>query len=144
MQSKLQDFSLEDPTVEVYTICLGRWRLLNDTDIVLEDITFKSSPPMNKRLFAPPTFNIITDYKTGKISTCEYEEAYLNKLDRTSKVFFDEWVKFLTTHEKIALACYCSDPSKCHRTILAKYLVEFGKENDIDVINKGEITNADR
>lgn len=148
MQSKLQDYnedhderSLDDHRLELYTICLGRWRLLDKTDIVLEDITFKSSPPENKRLFAPPNFKIITDYKTGKISPCEYKVAYLDKIDRSSNVFYNEWIKFLTRHDKIALACYCSDPDVCHRTLLAKYLVEFGQENDIEVIYNGEITN---
>lgn len=129
----------EDHIVEIYTICMGRWRVAEKAGVELKDVTFKSKDMDLKRLFAPPNFNLVMDYKTGKISECEYKEAYLNKLKRSSTIYFNEWIDFLTEHNSIALACYCGKEDHCHRKLLADFLFEFGEENDIDVKLMGEL-----
>lgn len=129
-----------DHIVKVHTICMGRWRIAEEKGIALIDITFKSASDLHKKLFAPPTFNLIMDYKIGRITKCQYDEAYLNKLTSSSKLYYQEWMDFLLSHDEIALACYCGNDDKCHRKLLAEFLVKFGEENDIDVINQGELT----
>lgn len=129
----------EDHIVRVNTICLSRWRVANKKGIEVIDVTFKSATDLNKKLFAPPSFNLIMDYKTGKITKCQYDEAYIDKLKRSSVMYFNDWMDFLTSNTDIALACYCGKPDHCHRKLLAEFLVDFGEENDIEVINNGEL-----
>lgn len=47
------------------------------------------------------------------------------------------WLNLLQRGE-ITLVCFCSDPVKCHRTILADMLVKVAKTNNINIEYHGE------
>lgn len=121
----------------LYSIQISQVRLLRN-EIELIDTTVKSSSPDYYRLFAPPNFKLVMDYKTGKITEEEYTEKYLEKLIKSSQIFEEEWLEFLKK-EKVALGCYCKSGKFCHRHLLVKFILEFCSERDIDISYEGEL-----
>lgn len=82
------------------------------------DITIKSSePPWN--IFAP-TWEIVNEYKAGKISENAYNMQYMelmrSRYPQNKKVFQQLIQKAL--QESVALACYCEPGEFCHRHLL--------------------------
>lgn len=101
----------------LYTVQLSQVKTLPPQTIVI-DITVQSSrPPWN--IFAP-TWELVKDYKGGKISENQYTEEYMELMRsryKNNKDIFQQVIQ-LAMVENIALACYCPPEAFCHRHLL--------------------------
>lgn len=129
----------DDGTINVYTIQMAKWRLIKDTDIKLIDVTIKGKDPLLKSMFAPPSYQLVFDYKSGKISKATYEEAYLEKLRKSVIEHQLEWHDFLYDNSDVAIACFCNEGTFCHRHPLVEFMKEYAKGIGVHVNLMGEI-----
>ena len=74
--------------------------------------------------------------RSGRVATDEewreYVEGYLKVMGRSHRVHKASWDALLA-RERVVLVCYCTNPQRCHRTILARILESLG------AINRGEL-----
>lgn len=83
------------------------------------------------RVFAPSR-GLLTRYKAGLHSWKDYERHYLSEMGslyQRSPAHFLE----LLQRDEITLVCYETKPDKCHRRLLAEYIVRIGSEHGIKV-----------
>lgn len=101
----------------LYTVQLSQVKTLPPQTIII-DITVQSSrPPWN--IFAP-TWEMVKDFKGGRISENQYTEEYMELMRsryKNNKDIFQQVIQ-LAMVENIALACYCPPESFCHRHLL--------------------------
>lgn len=79
------------------------------------DITVKNNP---NHVLAP-TWDMVMDFKKGKISWGEYKEKYLDLLRRRWKTRKAEFMHIIEEGQTktVVLLCFCNDETRCHRTI---------------------------
>jgi hypothetical protein len=68
-----------------------------------------------------------------------YRARYLAQMRqsyRDSRAAWDE----LLARDRAVLCCYCVNPARCHRTLLAELLVKAGEARGIAVSYEGEIS----
>ena len=118
----------------ISTIQLSQWRILKDTPIMLLDATVKTGDT----LFAP-SWQIVTDVKSGRITEEEYTTQYTAQMRASYKSHKFHWLEQLK-QEHFAIACFCTPGCFCHRHILAKMFEAVGKAEGIEVKLMGEIT----
>lgn len=70
------------------------------------------------QVFAPD-WELVQDWKSGKITWDEYTERYNSMLDRRGISYA---LKILEQFENVVLICYEKPSDKCHRHLLAEYL----------------------
>ena len=75
------------------------------------------------KLFSP-TWQMVKDYKAGKLSKEDYTTKYLELMRKSYNLNKDIWNNLLT--KDAVLACYCKAGEFCHRLILADILVKLG------------------
>lgn len=126
--------------LNIYTIQMGKYRLLEGSNIQLIDATIKCKDPLIRKLFAPPSWDLVMGIKNGTITEEEYLEEYIKKLEYTSKVYLEEWFTVLDRGE-IAISCFCSCDTFCHRFILAEFIYDVANEYGYDVNLIGEVVN---
>ncbi len=101
----------------LYTVQLSQVKTLPPQTIVI-DITVQSSrPPWN--IFAP-TWEMVKDFKGGRISENQYTEQYINLMRtryKDNKEVFQQIIQLAIAGD-IALACYCPPEAFCHRHLL--------------------------
>ncbi len=124
---------MSDPhTLEVFTIQMGKWRDLKETDIELVDITVKSGI----RVFSPHSSDLYA-FKANELDKEEFSSRYIAKLKCSLSDKVPEWDE-LVSKDRIALTCYCSKDGFCHRYLLVEFLVAHAKELNVNVIYHGE------
>lgn len=75
-----------------------------------------------------PTWPIVRAGKGGRISWEKYVSEYKKEMEQSrTNVWPNAWVELLKRDE-VTLCCYCVDPQRCHRTLLAAMLGELGAE----------------
>lgn len=120
--------------MEIYTIQLAKWRLLEGTDIELVNITLGSGDPT----FAPSPA-LLADYKAGRAS----QDVYLAEFYRLCRMRYRHnpgpWHALLAK-EKIAVACYCPKDGFCHRHPFVDIMIKIGASQGVIVEYCGEIT----
>lgn len=86
------------------------------------DITVKGKDSIGK-IFAP-TWNIVTELKSGKITEEVYTKAYYNLLIDRWKTNNNAFINLVNNAKKddITLVCFCASGTFCHRYLLAKFL----------------------
>ena len=94
------------------------------------DVTRKSGGALGQH-FAP-SWHLLQPYlakrRAGTISDADwnsYAEQYTEQMRDSYRLYRDEWDALLA-RETTTLVCYCTDPAKCHRTVLAQILVKLG------------------
>lgn len=122
--------------MEAWTIQMAKWRLLKDTDIEFIDTTVKSGD----KVFAP-SWDIVSDVKSGKITEEQYSVVYRDMIRQSYRQNQSEWIK-LIHKPKVAIACYCPAGCFCHRHILIEALTIICKNNGVPFIYKGEIVDG--
>ncbi len=92
------------------------------------DITRKSGNP----IFAPSWAllgPLLSNRRAGHEQTEEewraYAAGYLKEMARSYKINRPEW-DLLLARERIVLVCYCTNPLRCHRRVLARILASLG------------------
>jgi uncharacterized protein YeaO (DUF488 family) len=86
------------------------------------DITVKTG----WNVFAP-TWDMVMNYKDGKISQEEYTKQYYDKMRISYANRRDDW-NWLLRQEEVVLVCFCKAGDFCHRLLLADILVKLGAE----------------
>ena len=109
--------------LKVYTARIGNNGL---------DITVKSGDPV----FAP-SWKIVMDLKNDKITWEQYVKKYTIMMRHSYLRNFQRWMEILRKKE-VTLLCYCSDPNRCHRILLADMFVKVGEDKGINVQYMGE------
>jgi uncharacterized protein YeaO (DUF488 family) len=101
----------------LYTVQLSQVKTLPPQTMII-DITVQSSkPPWN--IFAP-TWEMVKDFKGGRISENQYTEQYMNLMRtryKDNKEVFQQVIQIAMTGD-VALACYCPPEAFCHRHLL--------------------------
>jgi len=91
------------------------------------DITVKSASPID-RCFAP-TWDIVMGIKNNTITWDEYVAEYYRILNDRMKYNLRHMRRSVNEIcnrayiENVTLVCFCKDPAKCHRSLLAHWLV---------------------
>ena len=101
---------------------------------MLLDATVKTGD----KIFAP-SWEIVTDVKSGRITEEEYTRRYTEQMRISYKLHKFHWLEQLK-QEHFAIACFCTPGDFCHRHILAKMFESAGNANNIPVKLMGEIT----
>lgn len=99
------------------------------------DVTVKSAGPEG-RPFAP-TWDLVNGARSGRISWDEYTARY-RKLMRERLQADDRPWRAVLERQSVTLLCYCRDPARCHRTLLAGYLAAYARSQDRATILVGE------
>jgi uncharacterized protein YeaO (DUF488 family) len=63
----------------------------------------------------------------GTLAWEQYVERYTAEMRASYGLHRLEWADMLTRHE-VTLVCYCVDPARCHRTVLAGILGKLGAD----------------
>ena len=103
--------------LKVFTASMGY-----DGDKETLDITVKSG----EETFAP-TWSMVMKSKKGEMSWQEYRKKYYEMMRKSYRQNRDRWQQLLEQDE-VVLLCYCNDPERCHRRLLAEMLAEAGAE----------------
>lgn len=80
-----------------------------------------------------PTWRILSPMlkirREGRRATDEewraYARNYFEEMRSSLKSHPEAW-KALRARERVVLTCYCTDPPRCHRTLLGKFLEKLG------------------
>lgn len=119
--------------MEIYTIQMAQWRKAKSMGVKLLDTTVKSGDPVFS-----PTWEMVRDYKAGKIDAVEYERQY-RKLMVSSFTQNPEHWRSIIRGEPVAIACYCKAGKFCHRHLLAGMFESICQKRNIDFTHHGEI-----
>lgn len=55
----------------------------------------------------------------------EYAQAYFLEMQASRRKNVEVW-KALLARERVVLTCYCTNPARCHRTLLGRFLTKLG------------------
>ena len=118
----------------LYTACKNRPQ--HHKGLVL-DVTVMSARPED-RCFAP-TWELVKGAKSGALTWEQYTEGYLallraryalgpdkRPLDSAARARMLQVARLASTGD-VTLTCYCGDPARCHRSLLADVLVKIGR-----------------
>lgn len=107
----------------LYTIQMAQWSKL-PLSIKIIDITAKSGG--KPWIIFAPTWNIISDYKDGRITEQEYTDRYYNLMRNRYKTNRDTFQELISRAicSDVALACYCPKGEFCHRVLLKDILLK--------------------
>lgn len=95
------------------------------------DVTRKSAPP--EGLPFAPSWEILgpalAARRAGQLDAAwpGYVEAYTAEMRRSYRAHRPAWDALLS-RESVTLLCYCADPRRCHRTLLAGMLARLGAD----------------
>ena len=119
--------------MELHTAQIAQWRTANERKLYFIDTTVKSGDSV----FAP-TWDIVMDHKSGRITDEEYTEVY-RRIMRASYLRDPErWLE-VCQMEHVCIACYCPRGKFCHRHILAGYLEKVCYKLNIPFTMRGEL-----
>jgi len=101
------------------------------------DVTRKSGGPTGSA-FAP-SWRLLAPYldkrRAGALTGAdwaEYVERYTEEMRASYRAHPEAWA-WLLSRPRIVLTCYCTDPERCHRRVLARILVRLGAEDGGEV-----------
>jgi uncharacterized protein YeaO (DUF488 family) len=80
---------------------------------------------------------LVMSFKNNQITWEEYTQQYTELMRESYRTNKQHWLNLLQK-PSITLVCFCTDPMRCHRTLLAEMLVKAGKANNINAAYRGE------
>lgn len=94
-------------------------------DEMVLDITVKNNPGH----VLAPTWDMVNNFKSGKISWEIYKEKYIQLLRERWRSRKNEFIEIIEKGKTktIVLLCFCSDETKCHRSIAKEILEKIHK-----------------
>lgn len=125
-------------TLEVWTARISS----SDPDRL--DITRKSAE-LDGVIFAPswailrPALAARADAKARRdpsimeAAWAAYEPAYLAEMRRSYVEHRPAWERLLA-RQRVVLVCFCTDPARCHRTLLAGIMAKLGADVHGEVV----------
>ena len=84
-----------------------------------------------------PSWDLLNAAKSGAISWERYVPLYHVEMRASWRQHEDDWLELLR-RDRVVLCCYCTDPERCHRTILAGLLVKAGEHVGLPAEYLGE------
>ena len=75
----------------------------------------------------PPSRELLSQWKSGKISVAAFFARYRSEMKRTEPRQLIKLLASLARRTPIAVGCYCEDESCCHRLVLKKLIREAGR-----------------
>lgn len=120
--------------METYTVQMAKWRKVKEKGIMLLDTTVKTGDPTFS-----PTWEMVLDYKNGKIDNVIYEQLYRRRMVQSFIQNPDKW-RAVIRGEPVAIACYCKSGEFCHRHLLTAMFQEICNKRNIPFEYLGEIT----
>lgn len=75
-----------------------------------------------------PEWNLVKDFKDGKISWREYEAFFYMMLKDNMKGKEEVIKKWCKDNDRVCLLCFEKDDKFCHRRIVREYLMSLGVE----------------
>lgn len=87
-----------------------------------------------------PSWPLLMAAKRGQVSSSEYTERYTAEMRESYRLHRGAWDELLG-RPRVVLCCYCTDPLRCHRTLLAKLLAKVGARRGIEVELAGELAS---
>lgn len=73
-----------------------------------------------------PSAELVDGYLHGSLSFARFEARYRKELKRPEARHTIALLAAVAQNQRINLGCFCEDPTKCHRTLLADVLAEAG------------------
>lgn len=67
------------------------------------------------------------EHRTDALLWEQYVADYTAEMRRSFRSSFPAW-EWLLEQSEVTLCCYCTDPTRCHRTVLAEILGKFGAD----------------
>lgn len=124
--------------MELFTIQLAQWRVAKRLAIPLIDTTVKSG----ESTFSP-TWDLVLNIKSGKITESEYTEGYFNLMRQSYTENPTRWLEVLGM-ECVAVACYCPVKCFCHRLLLVEIFEKLCLRHKIPFTYSGELSHDTR
>lgn len=121
--------------IELYTIQLSNINLITQDNVRLIDTTVKSG----YKILAP-TWDMVMDFKSGKLSWDEYTKIYNNLMVESLDNYPEMWKSLFHDNTTLALGCYCRPGRSCHRHLLKDIIVDWKGSQGVEVVDMGEIT----
>lgn len=125
--------------MDLYTIQIPKWNSKAIkavySNLKFVDITIKSG-----MVYLAPTWGLLSDYKSGKITDKEYTDIYLELMRDRYKNNKDLFYGILNSDTPIVLGCYCKAGDFCHRHLLVDIVSAVARKQGLPFEYKGEIT----
>lgn len=118
--------------MDVWTVQLSQWRLLQGSDIMFLDTTVKAGTSIFK-----PSWDIVMKVKKGIITEEEYTETYYELMRESYRRHTAEWIAITT--QRIAFSCFCPVGCFCHRYLLVDIYKTICQTKNIPFVYHGEI-----
>lgn len=122
--------------MELWTIQLAQWRVAQAKGVPLIDTTVKTG-----RSFFKPSWEIVLDVKSGKITEEEYTQRYLELMRQSYREQPSEWIR-VCRMETVAIGCMCPAGVFCHRHLLSDCLRKLCESRGIPFRAMGELSKA--
>lgn len=95
--------------MQLWTIQLAKWRLLQHSDVELIDVTLATG----LKWMAPSPL-LLASYKGKRCTDAEYEVEFLRLCRERYREKPRPWQRIAQKH-RVAFACYCPKDCFCHR-----------------------------
>jgi uncharacterized protein YeaO (DUF488 family) len=69
-----------------------------------------------------PVLPLLRAFRAGKLTWPQYRRRYLTGLARPAARAHIQEVRELSREGRVTLLCGCPEPTRCHRTLLQRYL----------------------
>lgn len=86
-----------------------------------------------------PTWDMIIEYKSNKMSKYDYINKYKSLMKESYKCNKSEWYELLYSRDIITLGCYCKPHEFCHRYILKDIIEILCNVHNIKFYYLGEL-----
>jgi len=83
-----------------------------------------------------PSGAILWPAKRGELGFEEYQRLYTAEMRQSYRTRRQAWDELLSW-ERVVLLCFCTEPLRCHRTVLAGILVKLGAEDCGELLSTG-------
>jgi len=129
----------------IYTSYFANWRKFQDkftVSIARFDPKYATVDFVARKVndCIAPNVNTLNAIKSGEISQKEYEEQYLHQLNASVRgADFIRYLLAISAGKDIVLLCYEKYGDFCHRHILAKWLNNIIKQEQLDVLPIAEL-----
>lgn len=120
--------------MQLFTIQLAKWRLLEHTDVELINVTLATG----ERWMAPSPY-LLASYKGKRCTQAEYQAEFLRLCRERWHADRKPWLRVARKH-RVAFACYCPKDCFCHRLELIPVYEGICHKHDIPFEYCGEVT----
>lgn len=119
--------------MKCHTVHLSHWRKVRKDNHFLLDSTTKTGDAV----FAPG-WDIVMGIKNQTMTEAEYRRIYTERMRQSYKDHQSHWHE-LFQYPSIAIGCYCTPHTFCHRYLLVNFLEAIAKKHGFEFQYQGEL-----